>query len=191
MKSLYINTTGRNLNLGFKDGDDFRFFESDGILSQSEEIFPAIMKILGQNKISDLDFIVCLGGPGSFTGIRLGLSIVKGFNIAVGVPVITLNNFMASFYSIKDKVNEFYIALSSGVAELFVSKFSSNGKVLEEGKLVKKDSFQPLEKVYFDTQIDTKAVLFQVEKNFDKKSFKQGGIEPTYIKPHYAKVKAK
>ena len=191
MKSLYINTTGKNLILGFKDGDRYYSFESDGTHQQSEEIFTAIEKVLQKNKISDLDFIVCLGGPGSFTGIRLGLSVVKGFNIATDVPVIVINNFMAAFYSLKEKSGEFYITLLSGEKELFTEKFSDNGDVLEEGKLVKRENFKPYVKVFENPLINPFDVMVEIEKNFDVKNFTQKPIEPTYIKPHYAKVKAK
>lgn len=191
MKSLYINTTGKNLILGFKDGDNFFSFESDGSHQQTEEIFPEIEKILNKNKISDLDFIVCLGGPGSFTGIRLGLSVVKGFVLAVNVPVIVVDNFMAGFYSIPQKESEFYVALSSGERELFTQKFACDGKVLEVGKLVKKDEFKTDVPVFLNPKFDVSAILSEIEKKFDKASYVQAPIEPTYIKPHYAKVKAK
>ena len=191
MKSLYINTTGKNLILGFKDGKKFTSFESDGIRQQSEEIFGDIENILQKNKVSDLDFVVCLGGPGSFTGIRLGLSIVKGFNIAVNVPIIVIDNFMAGFLSIPEKPEEFYITLPSGERELFSKKYSKMGQVLEEGKLCKKDEFKSEVPVFENPKVDILSVLSAIEKDFDIESFKQKPIEPTYIKPHYAKVKVK
>ncbi len=191
MKSLYINTTGKNLILGFKDEKDFYSFESDGVRQQSEEIFGDISNILHGNKISDLDFIVCLGGPGSFTGIRLGLSIVKGFNIAVNVPVIVIDNFMAGFLSIAQKPDEFYIILPSGEKELFTKKYSKVGQVLEEGKLCKKEEFKSDVDIFENPKVDILSVLLAIEKDFDNKNFVQKTIEPTYIKPHYAKVKVK
>ena len=191
MKSLYINTTGKNLSLGFKDLDNFYFFESDGSHQQTEEIFLEIENILHGNKISDLDFIVCLGGPGSFTGIRLGLSVVKGFNLAVNVPVIVIDNFMAGYLSLLQKPDEFYVSLASGEKELFVEKFSKNGEVLESGKLVKKDEFNTDVKVFDVLKFDVLNILKEIEKTFNKENFVQHLIEPTYIKPHYAKVKAK
>ncbi len=191
MKSLYINTTGKNLSLGFKDLDNFYFFESDGSHQQTEEIFLEIENILHGNKISDLDFIVCLGGPGSFTGIRLGLSVVKGFNLAVNVPVIVIDNFMAGYLSLLQKPDEFYVSLASGEKEVFVEKFSKNGEVLESGKLVKKDEFNTDVKVFDVLKFDVLNILKEIEKTFNKENFVQHPIEPTYIKPHYAKVKAK
>ncbi|MDE6224036.1 MAG: tRNA (adenosine(37)-N6)-threonylcarbamoyltransferase complex dimerization subunit type 1 TsaB, partial [Alphaproteobacteria bacterium] len=99
MKSLYINTTANLLQLCFKNGDEIHNFLSDGVKSQSEEVFEAISSVLGNVKISDLDFIAVAVGPGSFTGIRLGLSVVKGFLIATGVSVICVNNFEAVYYT--------------------------------------------------------------------------------------------
>lgn len=191
MKSLYINTTEKFLSLAFKDGDKYYSFESDGSRSQSEEIFLQIEKILHGNKISDLDFVVCLGGPGSFTGIRLGLSVVKGFNIAVDIPVIVIDNFMAVFYSLDEKVKEFYVSLPAGEREIFAEKLSENGDVLEPGKLLKKDEFKPYVRVFDNVKINPLNILLNIEKKFDAENFMQQSIKPTYIKPHYAKVKAK
>ncbi len=191
MKSLYINTTEKFLSLAFKDGDKYYHFESDGCRSQSEEIFSQIEEILHGNKISDLDFVVCLGGPGSFTGIRLGLSVVKGFSIAIGIPVIVIDNFMVVFYSLDKKAREFYVSLPSGEKEIFIEKLSENGDVLEKGKLIKKDEFKTDVKVFDNVKINPLRVLLNIEKNFSIENFVQQPIKPTYIKPHYAKVKVK
>ena len=91
MKSLYINTSNQLLEICFKNNDKIVDFISDGKKSQSEEIIDAISSTLNGTKISDLDFIVVNVGPGSFTGIRLGLSVIKGFLIATNTSVICIN----------------------------------------------------------------------------------------------------
>ncbi|MCK5672880.1 MAG: tRNA (adenosine(37)-N6)-threonylcarbamoyltransferase complex dimerization subunit type 1 TsaB, partial [Spirochaetales bacterium] len=40
--------------------------------------------------VSDLDLIVCPGGPGSFTGLRIGMSTAKGLSLGSGVPMVTV-----------------------------------------------------------------------------------------------------
>lgn len=187
MKSLYINTTANLLQLCFKNGDEVRNFLSDGAKSQSEEIFDAISSVLGEVKISELDFIAVVVGPGSFTGIRLGLSIVKGFLIATGVNVICVNNFDAIFYTFKDKgYDEYNISFDAGGKDCYFAKLDKNGGQVVPYSLILKTEL-PENVIVGD--IDAVKVLECVEAEFDKQTFVQGPIEPLYIKPHYAKKK--
>jgi tRNA threonylcarbamoyladenosine biosynthesis protein TsaB len=41
-------------------------------------------------KPGDLDLLVCAGGPGSFTGLRIGLSTIKGLSLGLGKPFVTV-----------------------------------------------------------------------------------------------------
>ena len=40
--------------------------------------------------LSELDLIVCSKGPGSFTGLRIGMSTAKGLSMGSGVPMVTI-----------------------------------------------------------------------------------------------------
>ena len=196
MKSLFLDTTGAKMRVAYaNDGCVVReFMGTDGV-SQSEEIFGAVAKVLGDIRVADLDFMVVLGGPGSFTGIRLGLSVAKGVNLATKLPGVVVNNFVATVYSLDDaeraKLHEFYVCLNAGVNDVYVAKFGANGAEIEAGRIVKRAEFVADLPVIEDGEIVPERVVSAVAKSFDKAKFVQGEIEPTYIKPHYAKVKAK
>jgi tRNA threonylcarbamoyladenosine biosynthesis protein TsaB len=60
--------------------------------THSERLMTTIDYALAQSgcTISDMDFFAVAIGPGSFTGLRIGLSTVKGFSYATGKPVVSV-----------------------------------------------------------------------------------------------------
>ncbi len=56
----------------------------------NEVLAPAVMRVLEQagRSFSDLDAIALSMGPGAYTGLRVGMSYVKGLAFATGLPVI-------------------------------------------------------------------------------------------------------
>ena len=63
--------------------------------------------------IEELDFIAINIGPGSFTGIRIGVSFAKGLSFAKNIPLIPINGFDIINNKIKPKEKSFYICIFS------------------------------------------------------------------------------
>jgi len=86
---LVIDTSGNegSLCLGRKG----KVFDIKRLLpySSSESIFPALDKLIGENnlKIRDLQGIIVNLGPGSFTGLRIGLSLAKSLSFSLNLPL--------------------------------------------------------------------------------------------------------
>jgi len=61
--------------------------------THSERLMTTIDYALTQSgyTISDMDFFAVAIGPGSFTGLRIGLSTIKGFSYATGKPVVSVS----------------------------------------------------------------------------------------------------
>ena len=66
-------------------------------MRQSEKLIPAIEYVLEQVELetSQLDFIALSGGPGSFTGLRLGFAAAKGLQLSTGCPVYSIPTLKA------------------------------------------------------------------------------------------------
>jgi len=59
----------------------------------AEWLHPAIDRLLKENgtEIKDLNAVAVSNGPGSYTGLRVGLASAKGFCFALNIPLITIN----------------------------------------------------------------------------------------------------
>lgn len=66
-------------------------------LTHSETLLPSIKEILRESdtSISSLDGIAVSHGPGSFTGLRIGISAVKGLAISHSIPCIGVSTLEA------------------------------------------------------------------------------------------------
>ena len=62
-------------------------------------------------KLSEIDAISVTTGPGSFTGIRIGLSAAKGLAFGLGKHIIKVDNFKLMLYRLKNDKNKKYCVL--------------------------------------------------------------------------------
>lgn len=67
----------------------------------SENLFPLLTQLLDEHNLTldDFDCFGCVVGPGSFTGIRIGMSVVKGFAFALNKPVVAVNSLELLAYN--------------------------------------------------------------------------------------------
>lgn len=67
------------------------------IRGQMERLAPLVVEVLEDGGVSpgDLDRVAVTVGPGSFTGLRIGLAFAKGLGIALGIPVVGLGTLEA------------------------------------------------------------------------------------------------
>ena len=73
--------------------------------SHSEKIIEHIDKVLNlsQMTLQDMDCFVCTFGPGSFTGLRIGASTIKGFAQIFDKPIIGISVLEAMAYSVPNR----------------------------------------------------------------------------------------
>lgn len=72
-------------------------------LTHSETLLPLIEKVMQGYSYADLDAIAVTAGPGSFTGVRIGVATVKGLAFPYNIPCISVSTLEAVAYNFKDE----------------------------------------------------------------------------------------
>lgn len=97
MKALAIDSAVTCISLAACNQQKKASVTLDIGMRQSEKLIPAIEYVLEQVELdtSQLDFIALSGGPGSFTGLRLGFAAAKGLQLSTGCPVYSIPTLQA------------------------------------------------------------------------------------------------
>lgn len=97
MKALAIDSAVTCISLAACNQQKKASVTLDIGMRQSEKLIPAIEYVLEQVELdtSQLDFIALSGGPGSFTGLRLGFAVAKGLQLSTGCPVYSIPTLQA------------------------------------------------------------------------------------------------
>lgn len=138
MKTLAINTTNKLAEVVCQNEDTIYSCKMDS--SFSEHIMPSIFDCLDKQNlnISDIDCFGIVTGPGSFTGIRIGMSVLKGMICALNTKCVAVNSFELISYNISD--NDYIVLLDSGNTDHYYSIF--NNKMCKEYGFAKIDKIK-------------------------------------------------
>lgn len=96
--TLAIDTARERLQLALLLADGSVDTEIRDIAKgHAEIIFPAIGGLMARHDLGykDLERIAVTTGPGSFTGLRIGLSAARGLGVALDIPVIGIPSLLA------------------------------------------------------------------------------------------------
>lgn len=101
MKILAINTAGSQTEVVLLDGDGVRFYRDADGRRASAALMPAVDALLNEAdlRLEQMDALAVVVGPGSFTGIRIGVSTVRAMAYALRLPVISVNLLEVTAYN--------------------------------------------------------------------------------------------
>ena len=127
MNILALDCAVTRISLAVKTENKFISATYDIGMRQSEILVPSIDEILKKAELqaADLNATVLTIGPGSFTGLRLGISALKAIELAFGVPVYGVSSLEAYAYPYKNfglpllscidaNKDKFYACLTNG-----------------------------------------------------------------------------
>lgn len=102
MKSLLIDTSDQVLSVAITDEEILGEININIKRTHSETLMPYIANLLEMVKVkkNELNRIIVSNGPGSYTGVRIGVTVAKTLATALNIPVYTVSSLfvMAASY---------------------------------------------------------------------------------------------
>ncbi len=147
---LHIETSGKVCSICISYGDSvISLQESTAIFSHASEITLLIEKAMtGAEMVwADLSAVVVCDGPGSYTGLRVGLSVAKGLCYSLKIPLIAVNGLasLASFAQAKHPGCQYFPMIDARRMEVYMAGYDgAMNEILPIGAVILTDkTFNP------------------------------------------------
>lgn len=173
---LTINTSGNGIDLALNS--NVAHIDAD---KQAIALPGAVDKFLSDNKInwSDITAIGVVVGPGSFTGIRMGIAYAKGLAMGLSIPIVPINAFDLYLAEFPDAC----VAIDSGRGDFFVGAKDMKPCVMDIDTLEIKQMEWPRTVGHkpFNMSLAMDIVKSKINNNEP--------VVPMYLRPSYAEEK--
>ncbi len=199
MKILYLDTSSSFLYAGIVDDDNLlASISKDFGRDLSTHTLSEIRNLFSSSKIStgSVDKIIVVNGPGSFTGIRIGLTIAKTYAWSLNIKISTISSLDAMALSSAD--HDYYIPIIDArrgyvYAGIYDKEYKNvlTGRYIKLDQLLKElDSLSGTKQIItndkFDlnmTSIPYKPDILKIVKAFkEKENINPHGIDALYLK---------
>ena len=150
MKTIIMDSANKYLVVAlYEDEKCLASLQEEGNRKQSEYAIVYLQKLLQENqlKISDFDEMVITIGPGSYTGVRVALTIAKTLNATMNLKIKTVSSLKA-MAGMKKAIS----ILDARSKKLFLGIYNE-GKVIVEDCLINMGEFENYQKKYSDYEI--------------------------------------
>jgi tRNA threonylcarbamoyladenosine biosynthesis protein TsaB len=133
---LNIDTAMRTAGVCLaKDGEVLALAENQEQKDHSAWLHPAIRRLLADtgHRPGDLQAVAVTAGPGSYTGLRVGMAAAKGFCYALGIPLIAENTLNAMAFAARGQLPEADLLcpmIDARRMEVFTAVYQKDGGLL-------------------------------------------------------------
>ena len=182
MYSLYIDTHATNIELClYKDGKIMKTSIKESVQQHSVHVLPMIRALLGEFKLKprDLGLLLVNNGPGSFTGVRIGVTIAKTMAYTLHIPIKTVDSLLVKAISIDKKEKLVSLVDKHGA---YVGHFDEANQAVEKYRYISTKEYE--EATNQHTYVDD--VEIDYEKVYDYattiKETPAHAVNPLYVK---------
>lgn len=145
---LGIETSTKICSVAISDGGKLLALkEEGGEYSHSEKLTVFIQDILKEAglQLENIDAVAVSKGPGSYTGLRIGVSVAKGLCYALNKPLISVDTLQAMALGMSKAENaDLYCSMiDARRMEVYTALYDSNNKIVESvsAKIIDENSF--------------------------------------------------
>ncbi|MCR9265115.1 MAG: tRNA (adenosine(37)-N6)-threonylcarbamoyltransferase complex dimerization subunit type 1 TsaB [Flavobacteriaceae bacterium] len=145
---LNLETATTNCSVSISDGDTVVFLKENNAMeySHSEQLHIFIKEALqgASLSFSDLDAVSVSKGPGSYTGLRIGVSAAKGLCFSLDLPLISIPTLESMAHQVTLKDDGLIIpVLDARRMEVYSAVFDADHQEIRETKaeIITEDSF--------------------------------------------------
>ena len=155
MNILVLDCAVSKISIAVKFDDKMIAQTYDIGMHQSEILVPAIDDILQKAGITagDLDFSAITIGPGSFTGLRLGISALKAIELAYNVPIYGVSSLQVYSYTAKNLGFPVLCCIDANKDRFYACLYDENeNEILPDGDY---ETSELIDKIDFDKLLIT------------------------------------
>lgn len=193
MKSLFLDTASSHMIISILDNGKLidQFIKNNSTDLSSIFVFE-LEKILKKNNITvqDIDQIYCVVGPGSFTGIRIGVTVAKTIGFCLNKKVIPVSE-LETLATTNVKTTYIVPVIDARRGYVYAGIYDQKLKpVMKEQRILLDDLLKELSgKDYtFVTNMDIENKI-NPKQNVEKITNKYSkGINPHILNPNYLKL---
>ena len=173
---LFIDAHDELITIALKNKENLFIKTQESEYSHSIYTMPMIESIFKENnlEIKDLEKIIVINGPGSFTGIRIGLSIAKTLAYALNIKINTISSLTA--YLVSNNTNDNKKAVIEDNKGFYVSVFDKDNNVIVEETYTEEDNYDYQE---VEKKLDVEKIIKYME---NKESENPHFVKANYIK---------
>ena len=134
MKILAFDGTAKAASVAVCENEKpLAYYTVDNGLTQSELLLPMAENLLSSLKLefSDIDIFATSVGPGSFTGVRIGVSLIKGLAFGRKAPCVAVSTLEALVENLVPLCGILVPCMDARRNQVYSATFRSDGKMCE------------------------------------------------------------
>lgn len=193
MKILAIDTTTKKASVSLKIDNDVYTKSVDNEITHSEKLLPLIDDVLKEKNIAinEIDKLAVVQGPGSFTGVRIGIATIKAIAKVIDKNIVGITSLkLMALEALKKNDNKYILTLMDAkndrvYYELFENRNSTLSSISFNGNTFLDDVLEQV------NNMNLEDLLIVVDKDYlyEKINFKNCQIVPLNIENIFNDIK--